>query len=291
MSLFFDITHTTHYRYARAVTLGEHRVMFRPRDSHDLRVLATDMQVTPTPLDVRLIQDSYSNSVALVQPQSPASEFKVVCSFSVEHTGTRALDFPLSPHAQSFPFDYDAEEQIVLAHYRRPYYEDPDGSLRVWAQQFVLQGGATGTRELLVAMTQFIRDTLHYQARFDQGVQTPYDSLRLQSGTCRDFATLMIEAIRHLGYAARFVSGYLYTPLLDSGTARGGSTHAWLQVYLPGAGWIPFDHTNNLVGGTNLIRVGVARHASLASPVSGSWSGLPSDYLGMEVDVQVRKRP
>ena len=127
--------------------------------------------------------------------------------------------------------------------------QDPDGSLRVWAQQFVLQGGATGTRELLVAMTQFIRDTLHYQARFDQGVQTPYDSLRLQSGTCRDFATLMIEAIRHLGYAARFVSGYLYTPLLDSGTARGGSTHAWLQVYLPGAGWIPFDPTNNLVGG------------------------------------------
>jgi transglutaminase-like putative cysteine protease len=291
MSIFFDITHTTHYRYARAVTLGEHRVMFRPRDSHDLRVLATSMQVMPVPLDVRLIQDAYSNSVALVQPQSPASEFKVMCSFSVEHTGTRALDFPLSPHAQSFPFDYDAEEQIVLAHYRRPYYEDPDGSLRAWAQQFVIRDGATGTRELLVTMTQFIRDTMRYQARIDEGVQTPYDSLRLQSGTCRDFATLMIEAIRHLGYAARFVSGYLYTPLFDSDTTRGGSTHAWLQVYLPGAGWIPFDPTNNLVGGTNLIRVGVARHASLASPVSGSWNGLGSDYLGMEVDVQVRKRP
>jgi transglutaminase-like putative cysteine protease len=291
MSVFFDITHTTHYRYARTVTLGEHRVMFRPRDSHDLRVLATGMQIMPAPLDVRLIQDAYSNSVALVQPQSPASEFKVMCSFSVEHTGTRALDFPLSPHAQSFPFDYDAEEQIALAHYRRPYYEDPDGSLRAWAQQFVLRYGATGTRELLLTMTQFIRDSLRYQARFDEGVQTPYESLRLQSGTCRDFATLMIEAIRHLGYAARFVSGYLYAPLLDSGTTRGASTHAWLQVYLPGAGWIPFDPTNNLVGGTNLIRVGVARHASQASPVSGSWSGLGSDYLGMEVDVQVRKRP
>ncbi len=291
MSVFFDITHTTHYRFARAVPLGEHRVMFRPRDSHDLRVLATGMQVTPAPVDVRLIQDAYSNSVALVQPQSPASEFKVVCSFSVEHTGTRALDFPLSPHAQSFPFDYDAEEQIVLAHYRRPYYEDPDGSLRAWAQQFVLRDGATGTRELLVTMTQFIRDTTRYQVRLDEGVQTPYDSLRLQSGTCRDFATLMIEAIRHLGYAARFVSGYLYTPLHESGTTRGGSTHAWVQVYLPGAGWIPFDPTNNLVGGMDLIRVGVARHASLASPVSGSWIGLANDYLGMEVDVQVKKRP
>lgn len=291
MSVFFDIIHTTHYRYAQPVTLGEHRVLFRPRDSHDLRVLATDMQVTPTPVDIRLIQDAYSNSVALVQPQSPATELKVVCSFSVEHTGTRALDFPLSPRAQTFPFDYDSEERLVLAHYLSPYYDDPSGMLRTWANQFTLGQDVTGTRELLVAMTQFIRDTMQYRARFDHGVQTPYDTLRLQSGTCRDFATLMIEAIRHLGYAARFVSGYLYTPWLDSGIQTGtGSTHAWVQVYLPGAGWIPFDPTNNLVGGTDLIRVGVARHASLASPVSGSWNGFPGDFLGMEVDVQVHKR-
>jgi transglutaminase-like putative cysteine protease len=293
MSVFFDITHTTHYRYAQPVTLGEHRVLFRPRDSHDLRVLATDLRITPTPLDVRLIQDVYSNSVALVQPQSPATELKVVCSFSVEHTGTRALDFPLSPRAKNFPFDYDQEERLVLAHYLLPYYDDPDGSLRTWASQFTVGPEVIGTRELLVAMTQFIRDTMQYRARFDEGVQTPYDTLRLQSGTCRDFATLMIEAIRHLGYAARFVSGYLYTPGLDGGVqgvSSPGATHAWVQVYLPGAGWIPFDPTNNLVGGTDLIRVGVARHASLASPVSGSWRGYPGDHLGMQVDVQVRKR-
>lgn len=291
MSVFFDIIHTTHYRYAQPVALGEHRVLFRPRDSHDLRVLATDMQVTPTPVDIRLIQDAYSNSVALVQPQSPATELKVVCSFSVEHTGTRALDFPLSPRAQTFPFDYDAEERVVLAPYLAPYYDDPSGLLLTWANQFTLGQAVTGTRELLVAMTQFIRDTLQYRARFDHGVQTPYDTLRLQSGTCRDFATLMIEAIRQLGYAARFVSGYLYTPWLDSAVPTGvGSTHAWLQVYLPGAGWIPFDPTNNLIGGTDLIRVGVARHASFASPVSGSWHGFPGDFLGMEVDVQVHRR-
>ncbi len=293
MSVFFDITHTTHYRYAQPVTLGEHRVMFRPRDSHDLRVLATDMSVTPTPVDIRLIQDAYSNSVALVQPQSPATELQVVCSFSVEHTGTRALELPLSPHAQTYPFDYSAEERLVLAHYLTPYYDDPDGTLRAWASQFVGEVGATGSRQLLVEMTRFIRDTFQYRARFDEGVQTPYDTLLLQSGTCRDFATLMIEAIRHLGYAARFVSGYLYTPWLDGGAQQmvgAGATHAWAQVYLPGAGWIPFDPTNNLVGGTDLVRVGVARHASQASPVSGSWNGFPGDYLGMSVDVQVRKR-
>ena len=292
MSVHFDITHTTHYRYAQPVRLGEHRVMFRPRDSHDLRVLATDMEVLPAPVDIRLIQDAYSNSVALVQPQSPASELKVVCSFSVEHTGTRALELPLSPHAQTYPFEYDAEERLVLAHYLTPYYTDPDAMLRNWAGQFIRSDGPTGSRDLLMAMTQFIRDTMAYQARFDEGVQTPYDTLLLQSGTCRDFATLMLEAIRMLGYAARFVSGYLYTPWLDAGDLRvvgAGATHAWVQVYLPGAGWIPFDPTNNLVGGSDLVRVGVARHASQASPISGSWHGFPGDYLGMSVDVQVHK--
>ena len=292
MSVFFDITHTTHYRYAQPVTLGEHRVLFRPRDSHDLRVLATDMQVTPTPVDIRLIQDAYSNSIALVQPQSPASELKVVCSFSVEHTGTRALDLPLAIRAEDFPFEYNAEERLVLAHYRAPYYDDPQGTLRDWASRFVPAQGGIGTRELLVNMTKSIRDSMLYLARFDHGVQTPYETLELQSGTCRDFATLMIEAVRWLGYAARFVSGYLYTPWLDDQTQPPigvGATHAWLQVYLPGAGWIPFDPTNNLIGGTDLIRVGVARHATFASPVSGSWNGFPGDYLGMFVDVQVHK--
>lgn len=275
--------------------------MFRPRGSHDLRVLATDLQVTPEPVGIRLIQDAYSNSIALVTPQSPADELKVVCSFTVEHTGTRALDLPLLPEAEVYPFDYSAENRLALQHYLMPFYNDPTGELTQWARRFVRSDGdaegegegTTGTRDLLVRMTQSIRDSMRYIARFDEGVQTPYETLHLQSGTCRDFATLMIEAVRHLGYAARFVSGYLYTPGLDHGVdqyAGAGATHAWVQVYLPGAGWLPFDPTNNLIGGTDLIRVGVARHASLASPVRGSWNGFPGDFAGMFVDVQVRRR-
>ena len=293
MSVLFDIAHTTHYRYHRPVQLGEHRVMFRPHGSHDLRVLATDMRVTPEPLDIRLIQDVYSNSIALVRPQSPATELKLECFFSVEHAGTRALDLPLNPNALQYPFAYSDEDRIALQHYLLPYYDDPSGELEAWARQFVRGIGATGTRKLLVEMTQSIRHSFAYLARFDEGVQTPYETIRLGSGTCRDFATLMIEAVRRLGYAARFVSGYLYTPSLDHGGAEysgAGATHAWLQVYLPGAGWIPFDPTNNLIGGTDLIRVGVARHARLASPVSGSWHGYPGDFAGMFVDVQVKRR-
>ena len=293
MSAIFDITHTTHYRYASSVRLGEHLVQFRPRDSHDLRVLATDMRVNPAPLDIRMFQDAYSNSIALIQPQSPAAELEVVCSSSVEHTGTRAVNFPMSPRARRFPLAYDDEERLVLRHFMTPFYNDPTGMLQAWANQFTRPNGVTGTRELLVEMTEFIRNTMRYQARFSRGVQTPYDTLRLKSGACRDFATLMIEAVRRLGYAARFVSGYLYAPWRDSAQQHNtgnGSTHAWVQVYLPDAGWIPFDPTNNLIGGTDLISVSVARHASQATPLSGSWHGYPGDFLGMDVNVQVRKR-
>jgi transglutaminase-like putative cysteine protease len=293
MSVLFDITHTTDYRYHQPVALGEHRVMFRPRESHDLRVLATDLRVTPEPQDIRLILDVYSNSVAFVKPRTPASELKFECSFTVEHTGTRALDLPLAEGTQQFPFSYRDEERFALQHYLLPFYDDPAGTLQDWARQFVRTDGPTGTRELLVEMTKSIRDSMQYLARFDEGVQTPYETIARRSGTCRDFATLMIEAVRQLGYAARFVSGYLYTPMLDSGAegyVGAGATHAWVQVYLPGAGWIPFDPTNNLIGGTDLIRVGIARHASLAPPVGGSWYGYPGDFAGMFVDVQVKRR-
>lgn len=293
VSAIFDITHTTHYRYSQEVMLGEHWVQFRPRDSHDLRVLATDLQVTPAPVDIRMFQDAYSNSIAKIQPQSPANELKVVCMSSVEHTGTRAVNFPMSSRARQFPLAYGDEERVVLRHYLAPYYDDPNGILQDWADQFIRPDETTGTRELLVEMTEFIRNSMTYHVRLNPGVQTPYETLQLKSGACRDFATLMIEAVRRLGYAARFVSGYLYTPWLDTQdqqTHGNGSTHAWVQIYLPDAGWIPFDPTNNLIGGTDLIPVGVARHASLAKPLHGSWDGSLGDFLGMDVTVQVLKR-
>ncbi len=293
MTIHFDIEHTTRYRFARPVMFGEHRVMFRPRDSHDLRVLATDLLVHPEPDDIRLIQDVYSNSIAIVQPRSPASELELVARFTVEHVGTRVLDLPLDPSAEGYPFVYRDDEREILLPFLTPWYDDPAGIMANWAHQFVQPAGNVGTREILVAMTRHIRDSMIYRPRYEEGVQTPYRTIELNSGTCRDFATLMIEAVRHLGYAARFVSGYLWSGEGDprgNGHIEPGATHAWVQVYLPGAGWLPFDPTNNLVGGDELVRVGVSRHASQASPVRGTWFGCPTDYLGMDVDVQVRKR-
>lgn len=287
MPIIFDITHTTEYRYAKPVELGEHRLMFRPRDSHDLRVLATDLQVEPPAKDIRLIQDAYENSIALVQPGGPSQTLKFTCEFTVEHTGSRALDLPLSPGAEHYPFEYASEDRQVLSHYLAPYY-DADETLMAWARDFV----GSDSRQILVDMTRRIRETMKYQPREEEGVQSPRETLESKQGSCRDFATLMIEAVRRLGYAARFVSGYVYTPEPTAPeTTAPGATHAWVQVFLPGAGWIPFDPTNNLIGGTDLIRVGVARHASFASPVSGTWTGTKDDYFGMTVLVSVKRRP
>ena len=292
MPVRYDIVHTTVYRYAKPVTFGEHRVMFRPRDSHDLRVLATDLDVSPE-AEVRMIQDPLSNSVALVQPREKADTLQIVCSFTIEAAHSLNLELPLSPSAETYPFSYTLDERYDLEHYLRPYHDDPDGELTAWARQFIRTDGPTGTRDLLVAMNQSIRDNFRYAARDEEGTQKPLETLKLNSGSCRDFALLMMEAARRLGIATRFVSGYLYDPALDGsetdGTVGAGYTHAWLQAYLPGAGWVPFDPTNNLLGGTQLIRVGLARDPSQAAPISGSWFGESGDYLGMTVGVTVQR--
>ena len=293
----YEIVHTTIYRYKKPVSFGEHRVMFRPRDSHDLRVLATDLQVSPEAM-VRMIQDPHSNSVALVQPLTSAAELKIVCRFTIEHAQSFNLELPLAPSAEVFPFAYSLEERFDLEHYLRPHHDDPGGHLTAWARQFIRTDGYTGTRDLLVRMNQSIRDNFKYAERDEEGTQAPQETLKKSTGSCRDFALLMIEAARRLGIAARFVSGYLYDPALDgavredgsAGTVGSGSTHAWLQAYLPGAGWVPFDPTNNLLGGNTLIRVGVARDPAQAAPIAGSWYGEAGDYVGMTVQVLVHRR-
>ena len=293
MTVHYEIVHTTTYNYRQPVTFGEHRVMFRPRESHDLRVLATDLQVVPDS-QIRLIQDPHSNSVALVQPNVASDKLEIICSFTIEHAHTNNEELPISPSAEWFPFAYSVQERFDLEQYLRPHYDDPKGELTAWARQFLRTDGVTATREMLLKMNQFIRDKFTYAARDEEGTQTPLETLEHGSGSCRDFALLMMEAVRRLGVAARFVSGYLYDPALDGGDANAtvgaGATHAWLQAYLPGAGWVPFDPTNNLTGGNQLIRVGVARDPSQAAPVAGSWFGQADDYLGMTVNVAVHRK-
>ena len=286
-----NIRHSTVYRYRRPVTFGEHRAMFRPRDSHDLRVLDARLVLSP-PGDVRWIHDVFSNSIALITFDEPADELRFDSVIEIEHYGLSDPEMMLREYAASYPFRYDNDQMPDLLPTLQCHYPDPDGAIGAWARQFLDQAESTNTEELLIRITRAIKEQFAYQERAIHGTQTPAETLSLGSGTCRDFALFMIETVRSLGLAARFVTGYLYDPALDGEAPAlegAGATHAWVQVYLPGAGWIEFDPTNGLIGGTNLIRVGVARDPKQAVPLQGSYSGAGSDFLDMTVEVKVTK--
>jgi len=289
--MIYDIEHSTEYRFHRPVGFGLHRLTFRPRDGHDMRVLATELQCWPEASRVDLIHDVYGNSIAFVQPGGPAERLRITCRFTVDHLGNQAFELPAAHESLWMPPSYTQAERLALTPFLLPSYPDPGHALRAWAQGFAQTPG--GPRAVIAAMTQAIRESLAYTVREEEGVQTPQQTLTLGSGSCRDFATLMIDALRQLGIAARFVSGYLYSPgapQAEGGHLGGGATHAWAQVYLPDCGWFPVDPTNNLIGGSDLIRVAWARDAGEVAPLSGAWYGEAADYAGMHVEVLVKTR-
>jgi transglutaminase-like putative cysteine protease len=283
------VRHRTVYRYARPVEFGEHRLMFRPRDSHDLHLIDSQLLIQPT-ASVRWLHDVFSNSIAIATFGEPAAELLFESSFRAEHFPATEGAIMLEPFAQRFPFSYSAAEMPDLVRTVERAHADPERRVDAWARQFIEGRRDVDTFELLVEMTKAIKAQFNYTKREEAGTQEPVKTLELGSGSCRDFALLLMEAARSLGFAARFVSGYLYDEkLVDAagGLVGGGETHAWAQIYLPGAGWVEFDPTNALVGGRNLIRVAVARDPVQAIPLSGTFNGQPDDFLGMEVKVDV----
>jgi len=282
------IHHKTEYRYARAVAFGEHRAMLRPREGHDLRVFFCELEITPRPARLRWIHDAFGNSVAIASFHDKADRLTFTSSVIVQHNPAPAFTLTADDPAYFYPFLYDSEEYPDLFQFVTPHYADPNGELDAWARTFLDAQAPTPTFSILSRMTHGIRDHLTYRPRYEQGTQHPLDTLQSGSGTCRDYALLMIEALRRLGIAARFVSGYLFVPDDGSGNhAGGGSTHAWVQVYLPSAGWIEFDPTNGIEGTRDLIRVAVARDPVQAIPLHGSYIGGGDAFIDMEVNVDV----
>ena len=279
------VRHATTYRYAAPVTFGQHRLMLRPRDSHDLRLNRAELTLSP-PGTVRWMHDVFGNSVALVDFGAPAVELSIISTLTLERYALDRPNFPVDPEAETYPFVYSDSDRGDLGRLLDRHYPDPTGVVDEWVKRFIAEK-PVGTLALLAAINKAIHDELAYQARYAEGTQSPVDTLTQRSGTCRDYALLFIEAARTLGFGARFVTGYLYDPGLDGtvGVQGAGSTHAWAEVYVPGAGWIEFDPTNELIAAESLIRVAVTRDASQAIPVSGTFTGGAS--LGMTVEVSV----
>ncbi len=284
-----NVRHVTTYSYARPVEFGEHRMMMRPRDGHDQRLVSSELLIEPRPARLRWLYDAFDNCVALASFSSASTSLRIENRFTVERTADNSPGGEIDPRARLFPFSYPPEELPDISRSIERLYDDPGGDLDRWAHQFAIPGGTTQTSHLLMTLTYAIKEGFSYERREEPGVQPPRVTLDRRRGSCRDFAVLMMEAVRALGIAARFVSGYVYVARGEDQPVRlgGGSTHAWCQVYLPGAGWIEFDPTNGLIGGKDLIRVAVARDPAHAAPLTGTYFGSLEDEMGMEVSVDV----
>ncbi|MDP1616234.1 transglutaminase family protein [Phenylobacterium sp.] len=276
----FEIVHRTAYRFARPVVLHPHRLMLRPRDSHELSVLDFQLSCSPA-ADITWSQDVFGNLCAVASFRQTAEALVIESRLKVASRAQAWPIFPITPAAQAYPFAYDDDEAADLGRLRLP---NPDPDAARWAHGFVA-GPGTDTLSLLKDLNAGVLGAAVYRVRDEEGVQSAGETLRLASGSCRDLAALFIEAARQLGLGARAVSGYLFDP--DQADRQADTTHAWAEVYLPGAGWITFDPTHNRTGAAGLIPLAVGRANAQIMPVVGSFAGSAADALGMDVSVRI----
>ena len=280
------IHHRTTYRYRQPVNLGPHRLMLRPRESRELRLLSSDVTVTPTAA-VTWAHDVFGNAIATAVFPAMADNLVIDSVAELQLDAVAWPVFEIAGSAIHYPFRYSDDEWTDLGALTVQQYSDLTGQLSGWARAFV-RSNPTDTLSLLKDLSAGIQGWINYQSREDEGTQSPTQTLNRGWGSCRDFAVLFVEAARNLGFGGRVVSGYLHNPNLDFvGSTGGGATHAWAEIYVPGAGWITFDPTNRSVGGANLIPVAVARDIRQIMPVAGSFSGMSDAFAGMTVEVRV----
>ena len=285
------ISHVTHYAYRQPVAFGEHRIMMRPRESHDQRVIEARLAIDPEPAGLRYVHDVFGNSVAIARFDRSGTALRFESLVRMAHNPLGRDEVDVEAYARSYPFTYSSEDMPDLLRSIERQHHDPYRIVDGWARSFVRSDGHNDTVAMLADMTATIKREFSYAQRQEKGTQAPVETLRRREGTCRDYAVLMMEAARSLGFAARFVSGYVYNPSRAEGRVGGGNTHAWVRIFLPGSGWVEFDPTNGIVGSRGLIRVAVARDPIQAVPLHGTWKGFPGSYVGMSVDVDVRLDP
>jgi transglutaminase-like putative cysteine protease len=289
MMAILTIRHITTYRYRRPVAFGEHRMMLRPRDDRDQTVLASDIAIAPTPSEIAWTQDPLGNHMGVVRFTECGSELRFESRISVDHAPAPFRAGDIADAAKAYPFSYGREDAIALSSFMAQ--PPPGDRIERFARSFLRADGTADTHALLTGMTQHIRRTFRHGVRHQKGTRVPAETLQLMSGSCRDLALLMIVALRSLGIAARFVSGYLNLVDPDDDSITGGNMHAWVQAWLPGPGWVDFDPSSGMVGNENLVRVAAVHGPDEAIPLEGTFIGFASDHLAMNVAVKVTATP
>jgi len=280
--LFLSICHKTVYRYARPVRLLPHRIMTCPRGKYDLKLVKTLLSISP-PASIEWTQDVFGNLIATADFPGPTDTLVVDSRVVVEQSATAWPVFAIAPSAHQYPFAYSDDELVDLGALLMPTEEPGAAVVGEWARSLLTES-RSDTLTLIKAINEAVHRNVRYRWRDEEGTQSGSETLVALSGSCRDLATLFVEAMRHLGIAARLVSGYLF----DEGAAdQHGATHAWADVYLPCAGWIPFDPTNARMGSANLVPVAVGRLIGQVMPITGSYEGAPEDLVDMHVEVSV----
>ncbi|MGE3821750.1 MAG: transglutaminase N-terminal domain-containing protein [Isosphaeraceae bacterium] len=275
------ITHTTEYHYHSPVTFGPHKALVRPREGHDVHIARSRLEIEPQ-ANVIWHRDVYGNSIAVLTFQGPSRRLRLFSEVDVDLYEGIPVEVVIDPVAQSYPFQYDPDEQVDVFPYRLPSHPHDGSALREWLLPLYSPGQYVNTSRLLDQLNTRIHKSFQYVRREEPGVQLPHETLERGTGSCRDYAVLMMEAARHWGFAARFVTGYIQME-----RDQHGSTHAWTEIYIPGAGWRGFDPTNDKHAGSEHVSVGVARDHEKASPLSGSWRGPADAFDRMDVSVQV----
>ena len=284
--MLLSIEHSTVYRYTRPVRFTTHRLLVRPLEGHDIKIRSSSLVIEPAH-HIRWIHDIFDNSIALVDFDEPANQLRVESRVTVEQYNTNPFNFILEPDAVELPFDYEAEDAPDVAPYLRRHFPQDDAAIQNWSEPF-RGAGKTGTVNFLTALTNSMPLSFTYVRREEKGVQSPAQTLGARTGSCRDFSVLLMETARYFGLAARFVSGYLCRSDCCTYGVASGATHAWVEIYLPGAGWTGFDPTCGILAANAHVRVAVAREPSQAVPVSGAFIGSVDDYIGLEVNVNAQ---
>ncbi|EXJ16759.1 transglutaminase family protein [Imhoffiella purpurea] len=275
----YRILHRTYYTFTAPVQLQPHVLRLRPREDHELRIESSTLEISP-PAILRWHRDVEDNSVAIATFETSASRLAIESEVVIQQYNELPLDFVVDSEAVEYPFRYSPEDARVLLPYMDIASRGGEDVVRAWLESVWKHGEPIQTYALLQRLCSDIHERLSYRLREEPGVQRPVETLTLGTGSCRDSAALFIEAARHLGFAARFVSGYLQA---EPSAFNFGATHAWAEVYLPGAGWKGFDPSIGEMAGAQHIAVAVARLPESVPPVAGSFVGPPGAELSVGV--------